>query len=288
MSGFAYRGVLLMIAASVFWSTSGLFVRALEGTDALTMVFWRSVGMIGFLGAYMLWRYGRDAGATIVALGARGTLIAAILASTFFFFLYAVSKTTVATALFLMSTSPFWAAALGRIVLGEPLAARTLVAMAACVAGVTIMVGGALEFGSILGPLSALCVSVAFATQITLLRRFGGGIDMVPSVLVAGLMSAALALPLAWPVAASLHDILVLLAMGVVQLGAGCLLMTVATRHLPAAQVGLIALLETTLGPLWVWLVFAERPGDATLLGGAIILAALVANEAVGLRRRVG
>jgi len=74
----------------------------------------------------------------------------------------------------------------------------------------------------------------------------------------------------------------------VVQLGAGCLLMTVATRHLPAAQVGLIALLETTLGPLWVWLVFAERPGDATLLGGAIILAALVANEAVGLRRRVG
>ncbi|MBL8834319.1 MAG: DMT family transporter [Rhodospirillales bacterium] len=289
MSASSARGVAIMVAASVAWSTSGLFVRALDGTGAWAMVFWRSIGMILFLGAYMLWRYRRDTFAKIVGLGGAGFAAAALLASTFFFFLYAVSVTTVATALFLMSTSPFWAAVVARVVLGEPLAARTLAAIAACIVGVTIMVGDALEFGSVLGPLSALCVSICFAFQITVIRKAGGKADMVPSVLVAGLLSAALALPLGWPLLdTGLHDILVLMAMGVIQLGCGCLLMTIATRHLSAADVGLLALLETMLGPLWVWLVFAERPSDATLLGGAIILGALVANEVVGLRRRVG
>jgi drug/metabolite transporter (DMT)-like permease len=288
MKTVALRSVMIMIGASVAWSTSGIFVRLLDGTDPWEMVFWRSIGMAVFLGVYMMWRYRRDAFAKLRALGVGGTAAAAMLAATFFFFLYAVSVTTVATALFLMSTTPLWAAVVGRIALGEPLALRTLAAIAACIVGVTIMVGDALEFGSILGPLSAMCVSVCFAVQITLLRKIGPRVDAVPSVLVAGLISIVAALPLAWPFVAGLHDIAVLLAMGVIQLGMGCLLMTIATRNLSAADVGLIALLETTLGPLWVWIFFAERPSDATLLGGAIILAALVANEAVGLRRRVG
>ncbi len=283
-----FRSVAIMVAASVAWSTSGLFVRLLDDTKPLEMVFWRSVGMALFLGVYMMWLYRRDAFAKVRALGAGGTTAAAMLAATFFFFLYAVSATTVATALFLMSTSPLWAAVFGRVILGEPLAARTLAAIAACAIGVTIMVNDALVFGSILGPLSALCVSVCFAIQITILRKIGPKVDAIPSVLVAGLLSIVVALPAAWPLHAGLHDILVLLAMGVIQLGMGCLLMTIATRHLNAADVGLIALLETTLGPLWVWIFFAERPSDATLIGGAIILGALVANEAVGLRRRVG
>ncbi|MBI1244156.1 MAG: EamA family transporter [Alphaproteobacteria bacterium] len=282
------RSVAIMVGASVAWSTSGLFVRQVNDADALEMVFWRSIGMIGFLGAYMLWRYRRDTLAKIVGIGGSGFTAAALLASTFFFFLYAVSKTTVATALFLMSTSPFWAAVVARVFLRETLAARTIAAIGVCVVGVAIMVGGALEFGSILGPLSALCVSIAFAFQITFLRKAGGRADMVPSVLVAGLLSAAIAFAIGQPSLTGLHDILVLLAMGVIQLGLGCLLMTVATRNLSAADVGLIALLETTLGPFWVWLFYAERPADSTLLGGAIVLGALVANEVVGLRRRVG
>ncbi len=284
----AVRSVAIMVGASVAWSTSGIFVRLLDGASPLEMVFWRSVGMAIFLGVYMMRLYRRDAFAKVRALGAGGTTAAAMLAATFFFFLYAVSATTVATALFLMSTSPLWAAVFGRVILGEPLAARTLAAIAACAIGVTIMVNDALVFGSILGPLSAMAVSFCFAIQITLLRKIGPKVDAIPSVLVAGLLSIAVALPLAWPLHAGVHDILVLLAMGVVQLGMGCLLMTIATRHLNAADVGLIALLETTLGPLWVWIFFAERPSNATLIGGAIILAALVANEAVGLRRRVG
>jgi drug/metabolite transporter (DMT)-like permease len=278
MSGNA-KGVALMVAAALFWSTSGLFVRALETDHAWQMVFWRSVGMVPMLAAYLVWRYGRAAPAAVLALGRAGWIAGALLASTFFFFLYAVSATTVATALFLMSTSPLWAALLGRFVLGETLALRTLVAIAACTVGVAIMVGDALSFGSVLGPLSALCVSLAFAAQITVVRKAGASVDMVPSVLVAGVLSVALAFPFADMAAISAHDIFVLMAMGVIQLGLGCMLMTMAARHLRAAQVGLIALLETTLGPFWVWLVYSEEPSAATLLGGGIVLAALLANE---------
>jgi drug/metabolite transporter, DME family len=273
------KGVALMVAAALFWSTSGLFVRALETDHAWAMVFWRSVGMLPMLGAYLLWRYGRGAPAAVLALGYPGWIAGALLASTFFFFLYAVSATTVATALFLMSTSPLWAALMGRFVLGEPLGFRTLLAIAACALGVAIMVGDALSFGSILGPLSALCVSLAFAAQITVLRKAGTSVDMVPSVLVAGVLSALLAAPFAEIGHISGRDIAILMAMGVVQLGLGCMLLTMATRHLPLAQVGLIALLETTLGPFWVWLAYGEAPSAATLLGGAIILGALLANE---------
>jgi drug/metabolite transporter (DMT)-like permease len=281
------KGIVLMVAAAVFWSTSGLFVRALETQHAWEMVFWRSIGMIPLMAAYLFWRYGRAAPQSLLALGRAGWLAGAFLASTFFFFLYAVSATTVATALFLMSTSPLWAALLGRLVLGEALALRTLVAIAACAAGVAIMVGDALSFGSILGPLAALCVSLAFAAQIVVIRKAGASVDMAPSVLVAGLLSVVFAWPLVDTAATSGRDILILMAMGVIQLGLGCLLMTLATKYLAAAQVGLIALLETTLGPLWVWIVYTEQPSGPTLLGGGIILAALLANE-LWAAKRVG
>ena len=279
------KGIVLMVAAAIFWSTSGLFVRALETQHAWEMVFWRSVGMVPLMAAYMLWRYGRAAPQSLLALGRAGFAAGAFLASTFFFFLYAVSATTIATALFLMSTSPLWAALLGRFVLGEALAVRTLVAIAACAAGVAIMVGDALSFGSILGPLAALGVSLAFATQIVIIRRAGASVDMAPSVLVAGLLSIVVAWPLVDMGATSGRDIAILMAMGVIQLGLGCLLMTLATKYLAAAQVGLIALLETTLGPFWVWIVYAEQPSGPTLLGGGIILAALLANELLAAKR---
>ena len=143
------RGIATMVAATLFWSTSGLFVRSLEGAGAAEMVFWRSAGMLLLVGAYLLARYGRDTGAKIKALGWGGALAALLLSFQFLFFLIAVAKTTVATALFLMSTSPFWAAIVARVFLGEAIAARTWFAMAVCSAGVAIMVWDALEFGSI-------------------------------------------------------------------------------------------------------------------------------------------
>jgi drug/metabolite transporter (DMT)-like permease len=279
------RGIGLMVVATLFWSTSGLFVRSLEGAAAAEMVFWRSAGMLALVGAYLLARYGRDTGAKIKALGGGGALAALLLSFQFLFFLIAVAKTTVATALFLMSTSPFWAAIVARVFLGEAIALRTWIAMAVCSTGVAVMVWDALEFGSIAGPLAALAVSISFAFQILMLRRLGAGIDPVPSVFVAGLFSVAMTLPFVFGTDVSARDVAILMAMGAIQLGCGCLLMTLATRELRAVDVGLIAILEIVLAPLWVWLAFAETPSALAMLGAAIVLAALIANEILGRLR---
>ena len=125
----------------------------------------------------------------------------------------------------------------------------------------------------------ALGVSCCFAAQVTVLRRYHATVDMLPQVMIAGLISLVAALALSPPFAATPRDLAVLALMGSVQLGTGCLLATAASRTLPASELGLLALLEPILGPLWVWVLMGENPGAATLTGGAIVLAAVIANE---------
>jgi drug/metabolite transporter (DMT)-like permease len=102
--------------------------------------------------------------------------------------------------------------------------------------------------------------------------------------MLAGIFSILIALPLAWPLTPALSDLAVLGIMGCLQLGTGCVLMTIATRHLSAGEVGLLALLETVLGPIWVWLGVGERPTDIALIGGLIVIGALLFNEWLGFR----
>ena len=135
------------------------------------------------------------------------------------------------------------------------------------------------------GNLLALVVSCCFAAQLSLRRRFHATGDTLPQVLVAGVISLAIAGLLAPPFAATARDLGVLAIMGAVQLGIGCLLATAASRRLAATELGLLALLEPILGPAWVWVLMSENPGPATLLGGAIVLGAVLANEAVGAWR---
>jgi len=117
------------------------------------------------------------------------------------------------------------------------------------------------------------------ALNVVVLRHVRARVDMVPAVMLAGLFSVAFALPMALPLQASTRDLLVLAGMGTLQLGLGCLLVTVATRHLGASEIGMFALLETILGTLWVWLGIGERPTELALAGGAVVVGAVVANH---------
>ena len=148
---------------------------------------------------------------------------------------------------------------------------------------VVVMFADSLRGDGALGMLVALGVPLAFAANLIVVRHHAGQADMVPTVVIAGVISAAVALPAALPLTASVHDIAVLAVMGTVQLGIGCMLMTLATRDLAAAEVGLLALLETTLGPVWVWLGMGERPSDLALLGGVAVIGALAINGLYGL-----
>jgi drug/metabolite transporter (DMT)-like permease len=151
--------------------------------------------------------------------------------------------------------------------------------MTVAFAGIVVMFGGAVDSGRLLGNLLAFGVSICFAAQVTMLRKFHATVDMLPQVMIAGLWTLVPAYFLAGPFAASPRDVAILAFMGSVQLGVGCLLATAASRNLSATEIGLLALLEPIIGPLWVWLLMGEDPGGNALLGGAIVLGAVIANE---------
>lgn len=278
------KGMLFMVGAGLSWSTGGILIRSTTLTSAWEVVFWRALFMALFVSTFLTLRYRGRMLRQISAVGGPGLVAGMLLASAFFFFILSVMRTTVANALVLMSISPFVTALFGRLFLGEPVPRRTYVVMMAGLIGIAIMFADALGAGSLSGNLLAFGVPLAFGANVVLLRRRSATVDMVPTVLLAGLIAVTVALPLSWPVTASWHDIGVLAIMGVFQLGLGCLLLTLAAPHLSAAEIGLLSLLETTLGPVWVWLGIGERPSDPALLGGVVVVGSLVFNQLAGLR----
>lgn len=274
-----------MVAAGLCWSTGGILVRSVTVTDAWEVVFWRALFMATFIGAFLGVQYRHRALAQVAAVGLPGVLAGVLLASASFLFILSVMRTTVANALVLMSTSPFVAALFGRLFLSEQVPRRTYLAMVAGVVGIALMFADALGSGALSGNLLACGVPVVFAANVILLRQMRATADMVPTVLLAGLMAVIVALPLGWPLTASWRDVGVLAVMGVFQLGLGCLLLMQAVPHLSAAEIGLLSLLETTLGPLWVWLGIGERPSDPALFGAVIVVTSLLVNEIAGMPR---
>jgi drug/metabolite transporter (DMT)-like permease len=284
------RGLLLMIGAGLCWSTGGLLVRSTTLTDGWEIVFWRSLAMVLSLGIILVVWHRGGVFAKFRHVGVWGVITGAFLAMTFFFFIIALTRTTVANTLVTMSIMPFIAALLGWAVLKERIAPRTWAAMAAAALGLVIMFADSLRGDGFVGMMIALGVPLAFAANLIVVRHHAGEVDMVPTVVIAGAISLVVALPLALPLEASLHDVAVLSVMGAVQLGLGCMFMTLAARYLSAAEVGLLSLLETTLGPVWVWLGIGERPSDVALIGGLMVVGALTLNGLFGVfqeRRRL-
>jgi drug/metabolite transporter (DMT)-like permease len=269
-----------MVVAATCWSSGGYLVRRLSITDPWQIVFWRSSFMALFVTGVLLALHRRTLPARLRAAGWPALVSGTFLAGTFFFYIGSLTRTSVANTNVLMSVSPFLAALAGRVVLGEPVPLRTWLAMAVAFAGIVVMFAPGLGGGAWSGNLLALGVSCCFAAQVTVLRRFHARVDMLPQVLVAGLVSLAAAAAIAPPRLPPAGDLAVLALMGAVQLGTGCLLATAASRRLSATELGLLALLEPILGPVWVWVLMDDRPGAATLAGGAIVLGAVVANEA--------
>src|SRR5438445_10164917 len=275
------RGALLVACAAVCWSSVGVIAR-LVTTSPWTTSLWRSLSASIFL-AVVLWIVRRR---SIVAQwrdGGRPMLAVAVcmaLASTCFIF--SLARTSVANTLILISTGPYVAGVLGWMLLGERVAPRTWRTMGVALAGAVVMVSDSYARGAIAGDLLAIVMAASFATATVLVRRHPE-IQMAPAAALATALTALVALPLAEPLTTSPRDLALLAFFGVGNFSAGFLLFMNGARLLPVAQSALVGMLETVLGPLWVWLVLNERPGAASLAGGALILGALLANTLVDL-----
>ncbi len=276
------RGIALMLGAGLCWSLGGIIVRSLALIDVWEIVFWRAFFMVAFLAVLLLALRRRGAISSVRGIGVVGMLSGACLAAQIYFFILALSNTTAANTFVLMSLSPLFAALAGWLFLRERVAWHTWIAIAFALGGIAVMFGEGISNGRWLGNVFALCVPLGYACQIIFVRKVQGtrgqAPDLLPTVFIGGLMAMTPALFLGWPLEASARDMSLLALMGCVQLGLGCWLMTLAVRHLRAAEMGLLALTETLLAPLWVWLGVGEAPGVAALVGGALIIAALAAN----------
>jgi drug/metabolite transporter (DMT)-like permease len=268
------RGVVLVVCATICWSSGGLIVR-LVGTGPWTTSLWRSL----FAALFLALALGIARGGAVFAPWRRGPLlvVGALMALASTCFILSLAHTSVANTLILISTGPYVAGLLGWLLLGERVAPRTWLAMGVAVVGAVVMVSGSYARGALAGDLLAIVMAASFATATVLVRR-SPEIEMAPAAVLAALFTALVALPLADPLQTTPRDLALLAFFGIGSFGAGFLLFMVGARLLPAAQTSLIGLLETVLGPLWVWLVLNERPAATTLAGGALILTALLAN----------
>jgi len=215
-----------------------------------------------------------------------GLLSGALWATMFTCFMLALTLTTTGRTLVAGSLAPFFTAVLARVWLNERVARRTWFAIAIATIGMAVMFRGGLAAGgsNVAGTLVALGVPLASAVNVNAMRRFHASIDLLPAVLIGAALSALVALPLAVPFEATTRDLSLLATLGVFQLGIPCMVIVVASRHLSAVEISLLLLIEVVLGPLWSWLGAGEMPARATLAGGALVLAALLADQLLAPR----
>ncbi len=272
----------LMVFAPVLWSMGGVLTRGIERAGAFEIAFWRSSFAALFVAAALAALQGSGAWRALRAAGTVGMVSGALWAIQFTAFIVALTLTSTANVLVINSIGAFLTALLAWRVLREPISARTWIAIALATAGMGVMFGAGLQEGDgrqLAGMLIAFSIPVAGAINIIVMRHSAARIDLLPAVLLGGLMSAAFTLPFALPFAATSRDFAILATLGVFQLGLPCMLLVLASRTLYAPEMALLGLLEVVLGPLWAWLGAGEVPAGATLAGGIVILSAVAGNQ---------
>jgi drug/metabolite transporter (DMT)-like permease len=277
-----------MIIAPVLWSTAGVVTRHLERASSFETVFWRSLFACAFVAAFLFFRK------EIPSLKRPMLVSGAMWAIMFTAFMLALQLTSTANTLVVMSVAPLLTALLAHAFLGERIALRTWAAVSAAALGIAWMFAsglGAHGTRDYLGMALAALVPIASAINVVTLRASASTVDLRPAVMLGGALSCLVAAPMAFPLQATGHDLLLLGFLGIFQLGLPCVLLVIASRTLLAPEIALLGLLEVVLGPLWAWLGASETPAGGTLVGGAIVLGALVLNELTAFRlviERVG
>lgn len=283
------QAIFLMIIATTLWSMAGVLTRHLDAARDFEVTFWRSVFAALYVGAALLWQHKSQAVPRLISVGRYGMISGAMWAIMFSCFMIALTMTTVANTLIVMSVSPLLTALFARIFLHQQIPARTWLAIVVASGGMVWMfIDGfaQLDARGLAGMIVAMGVPLAASVNVISMKKGGHAVDLIPAVLIGGVLSALAMLPMALPFQASVHDLLILALLGFFQLGFPCMLMVRAARSLSAPELSLLALLEVLLGPIWVWLGAGEVPANATLMGGAVVLTALIFNELAAIRMR--
>jgi drug/metabolite transporter (DMT)-like permease len=277
------KGMLITVAGVLAVTPDSLLIR-LVSADFMTLMFWRGLLVCLTLAVGLFVVHKAQVLAKFAAIGWPGIVFAGLFSLNSFSFVLAVEMTTVANTLVLISAAPFFAALIARIFLRETVRRQTWLAILAAIAGILVIVSDSLGGGALLGDLAALVTALGLAIQFNILRRYRA-VNMIPAIAIGNLITTLISLPFAEALSVTPMDALWLGLLGIVVLPVGAALITTGPRYLPAPEVSLILLLETVVGPFWVWLALGEVPSQRAFFGGAIVIAALTGHAIATLRR---
>ena len=277
------RGILQLVASGFFLSTSGIALRIIEQADGWQILFYRSLALSVTILLVLVFQKGSRFFDEFCGLGWNDCLLAVFLGTGFVAYVFALLYNTVANALFIFSCAPFLAGFLGWILLGEKVAKRTWFAIGVAMAGLAVMVGSELAVSHYLGTLLALWIPIAYAASIIAVRSSKRD-NMLVALCLAGLVAGGLSAIFVTDYALTSRDLIISIYLGVFQVGVGFTLVVLGSRYVPAAQVGLLALVEPVLAPIWAWMGVGEVPSLATIVGGAIIFLAIASDGIMNIK----
>ena len=268
-------GPLLIFLGALSLSFGGLIVKSFEGATLWQILFWRSIFFSLTVLTFLILTYKKDTFNAFYKSGLPGLIGGIVLSFGFCGYVFAMYNTTVANTNFIISLQILFLAIFGYFFLKEKISAITLASIILAMSGVFLMVGNSLTPGELSGNLAAFSMPITFAVLIIIVRKFPN-VDMVPAQLVAGVCSCIIGYLLSTKIMISSHDIFLGFLAGFFQVGFGFIFITIGARTTPSAMVGIIMLSESVLGPLWAFLFVSERPSMFGLIGGAIILFAVL------------
>ena len=268
-------GPLLIFLGALSLSFGGLIVKSFEGATLWQILFWRSLFFSLTILAFLIISYKKKTFKSFYVSGLPGFFGGIILSFGFCGYVFAMYNTTVANTNFIISLQILFLAVFGYFFLKEKISAVTLTSIILAVTGVFVMVGNSLTPGELSGNLAAFTMPITFAILIMIVRKYPT-VDMVPAQFVAGVCSCIIGFLLSTKLMISPNDIFLGFLAGFFQVGFGFIFITIGARTTPSAMVGIIMLSESVLGPVWAFLFVSERPSIFGLVGGAIILFAVL------------
>ena len=268
-------GPILIFMGALSLSFGGLIVKSFDGATLWQILFWRSLFFSLTVLTFLIISYRKKTFSAFYESGLPGFFGGIILSFGFCGYVFAMYNTTVANTNFIISLQILFLAIFGYFFLKEKISAITLTSIILAISGVFLMVGNSLTPGELSGNLAAFTMPITFAVLIMIVRKFPT-VDMVPAQFVAGISSCIIGFLLSNKLMISSHDIFLGFLAGFFQVGFGFIFITIGARSTPSAMVGVIMLSESVLGPIWAFLFVSERPSMFGLIGGSIILFAVL------------
>ena len=272
---FKIPGFILVLLGAITLSFGGLIVKSFEGSSLWQILFWRSLFFSIVVFLFLIATHKKNFFNSLIKIGSPGLIGGIILASGYAGYVFAMYNTTVTNANFIIQTQTIFLAIFGYLFLKEKISKLTLISIILAISGIILMVGGSLSPGQMSGNIAAFIMPVSFAILIIIIRKYPD-VDMIPLQLIAGIVAMSVGYLVAGKINISSYDIFLGFLAGFFQLGFGFIFITIGARSTPSAIVGIIMLTEAILGPLWAWLFVSENPPFIVLIGGSIVLFAVL------------